>query len=249
MAQETALRKAADILRHTKHGVALTGAGISVASGIPAFRGSQGLWEKWDPRIFEISFFRQDPVQSWTLLLELDKLMMAAKPNEGHKALAELERMGIITAVITQNIDGLHQEAGSRDVVEFHGSSRRMRCMQCGRTWAREEIEISPDSLPPRCGCRGLIKPDVVFFGEAIPGEAGISAYSACNACEVMLVVGTSAVVAPASHLPVIAKQAGAKLIEINMEPSALGNLSDFVLLGEASVILPQLLQEVKKPA
>jgi NAD-dependent deacetylase len=155
--------------------------------------------------------------------------------------------MGIITAVITQNIDGLHQEAGSRDVVEFHGSSRRMRCLQCSRTWAREEISL--DSLPPRCDCHGLIKPDVVFFGEAIPGEAGMSAYSACNACEVMLVVGTSAVVAPASQLPLIAKQAGAKIIEMNKEPSALGSLSDFVLLGEASVILPQLMQEVKKSA
>ncbi|MDR1397126.1 MAG: NAD-dependent deacylase [Desulfarculales bacterium] len=247
MTQEATLKKAADILRNTRHAVALTGAGVSVASGIPAFRGSQGLWEKWDPRIFEISFFRQDPVQGWTLLLELDKLMMAARPNEGHNALAELERMGIVTAVITQNIDGLHQEAGSRDVVEFHGSSRRMRCMQCGRTWAREEISL--DSLPPRCGCSGLIKPDVVFFGEAIPEQAGISAYGACNACEVMLVVGTSAVVAPASHLPVIAKQAGAKIIEINMEPSALGSLSDFVILGEASAILPQLVEAVKKPA
>jgi NAD-dependent deacetylase len=248
MTQEAGIKQAAAMLRGNKHAVALTGAGISVASGIPAFRGSQGLWEKWDPRIFEISSFRQDPVQGWKLLMELDKLMLAAQPNPGHKALAELERMGIVTAIITQNIDGLHQLAGSRDVVEFHGSSRRMRCLKCGRGGAREEISL--DQLPPRCSsCQGVIKPDVVFFGEAIPEEAGISAYSAARACEIMLVVGTSAVVAPASHLPVIAKQSRAKIIEINMEPSALGSLSDLVLLGEASEIMPQIVQYIKSPA
>jgi NAD-dependent deacetylase len=179
--------------------------------------------------------------------MELDKLMLGAKPNPGHAALAELENMGIVTAVITQNIDGLHQLAGSRDVVEFHGSSRRMRCLKCGRTWAREDISL--EQLPPRCECQGVIKPDIVFFGEAIPEEAGISAYSAAQACEIMLVVGTSAVVAPASHLPVIAKQSGAKIIEVNMEPSALGKLSDLVLLGEASEIMPQLVRQVKHQA
>jgi NAD-dependent deacetylase len=247
MTQETSIKKAAEMLRSSKHAVALTGAGISVASGIPAFRGSQGLWEKWDPRVFEISSFRQDPVQGWTLLMELDKLMLSAKPNPGHKALAELEDMGIVSAVITQNIDGLHQMAGSRDVVEFHGSSRRMRCLKCGRGWAREEISL--DKLPPRCQCQGVIKPDIVFFGEAIPEEAGISAYGAAQACEIMLVIGTSAVVAPASHLPVIAKQSGAKIIEINMEPSALGSMSDLVLLGEASEIIPKIVQYIKNEA
>ena len=244
MTQEQTIKKVAEILGNSTHAVALTGAGISVESGIPAFRGSQGLWEKWDPRIFEISFFRQDPVQSWQLLMELDKLMMAAQPNEGHKALAELERMGIVQVVITQNIDGLHQEAGSGEVVEFHGSSRRMRCLECGKPWPREQVSL--DELPPLCTCKGLIKPDVVFFGEAIPEQAGIAAYGASNACEAMLVIGTSAVVAPASHLPSIAKRAGAKVIEINMEPSALGNISDFVLLGSASEILPRIIKEIK---
>ncbi len=244
MAQEKTIKEVAGILRNTKKAVALTGAGISVESGIPAFRGSQGLWEKWDPRIFEISFFRKDPVQGWQLLMEMDKMMMGAKPNQGHLGLVELERMGILQAVITQNIDGLHQEAGSRDVVEFHGSARRLRCLKCAKSWTHDQVSF--DTLPPYCSCGGVIKPDIVFFGEAIPQDAGISAYSASQYCEVMLVVGTSAVVAPASHLPVMAKQSGAKVIEINMEPSALGKVSDYVLIGSAGEILPQIIAEIK---
>ena len=244
MSQDKAIKEAADILRNTKKAIALTGAGISVESGIPAFRGSQGLWEKWDPRIFEISFFRKDPVQGWQLLMEMDKMMMGAKPNPGHLGLVELENMGILQTVITQNIDGLHQEAGSRDVVEFHGSARRLRCLKCAKP--RTHDEVSFEKLPPYCDCGGVIKPDIVFFGEAIPQDAGISAYTASQACDAMLVIGTSAVVAPASHLPVMAKQGGAKIIEINMEPSALGRISDYVLIGSAGDILNQIINEIK---
>lgn len=244
MAQEKDIKEVADILRNTKKAVALTGAGISVESGIPAFRGSQGLWEKWDPNIFEISFFRKNPKRGWELLQEMDKMMMDAKPNQGHLSLVELERMGILQAVITQNIDGLHDAAGNRDVVEFHGSARRLRCLKCARPYKHGEVSF--ESLPPYCACGGVIKPDIVFFGEAIPQDAGISAYTASQHCEVMLVIGTSAVVAPASHLPVMAKQAGAKVIEINMEPSALGKISDYVLIGSAGVVLPRIIAEIK---
>lgn len=244
MSQEQDIKKVAELLGKTKKAVALTGAGISVESGIPAFRGSQGLWEKWDPRIFEISFFRKDPVQGWQLLMEMDKMMMDARPNQGHLSLVELERMGILQAIITQNIDGLHHEAGSRDVVEFHGNARRLRCLKCTKAVTHEQVSFDP--LPPYCSCGGVIKPDIVFFGEAIPQDAGISAYTASQHCEVMLVIGTSAVVAPASHLPVMAKQCGATVVEINMEPSALGNICDYVLIGSAGEVLPQIISQIK---
>lgn len=244
---EDKLREVAEILAASTSTVALTGAGISVDSGIPAFRGSQGLWGKYDPMEYaSIEAFRRDPARVWAMLNELDDLVWAARPNPAHQALAQLESLGVLDIVVTQNIDGLHQEAGSRAVVEFHGSGRRLVCLECGLIMGRSELPLTV--MPPRCSCGGLIKPDVVFFGEPIPQRAMLAAMAAAQACTVMLVVGTSAVVAPASHLPVLAQSAGAKVIEINPEPTPLtGRVADLSLRASGSQALPALVEMIRR--
>ena len=235
----------ARVLAQASQVVALTGAGISVESGIPAFRGSQGLWEKYDPLEFaSIDAFKANPARVWGMLLELDHLVRSAQPNPAHQALARLEELGHLAGVVTQNIDGLHQAAGSRFVVEFHGSGRRLVCLSCGRLVGRAEIIMEP--LPPRCACGGVVKPDIVFFGEPIPERAAMTALALASSCQVMLVVGTSALVAPASHLPLLAKQSGAQVVEINLEPTGLSKyVSDHVFHRRASQVLPLLAQAV----
>lgn len=244
---EDKLRQIAEILAASTSTVALTGAGISVDSGIPAFRGSQGLWGKYDPMEYaSIEAFLRDPARVWGMLHELDELIFSARPNQAHHCLAQLEKLGALNIVVTQNIDGLHQEAGSRAVVEFHGSSRRLRCLECGQVLGRNELTM--DIMPPRCSCGGLIKPDVVFFGEPIPQRAMLAAMAAAQACTAMLVVGTSAVVAPASHLPILAQSAGAKVIEINLEPTPLtGRVADLSLRAGGSEVLPTLVEMVRR--
>lgn len=226
--------------------MALTGAGISVESGIPAFRGAQGLWERYDPMEYaSIEGFMADPAKVWGMLRELEELVLGARPNPAHQALARLEQIGSLSSVVTQNIDGLHQAAGSRHVVEFHGSGRRLRCIDCGRQIRRSELMM--DELPPRCGCGGIIKPDVVFIGEAIPERAAMTAFTLASACQVMLVVGTSGAMAPASQLPVMAKRAGATVVEINLERSQLSReVSDYIFEASASQVLPRLVAEVE---
>ena len=222
--------------------MALTGAGISVESGIPAFRGSQGLWDRYDPMEFAyIGAFLADPGKVWRMLVELEDTVAQARPNPGHLALAELESMGHLRAVITQNIDGLHQAAGNKNVIEFHGNGRRLICLSCHKTYPPEIV--NPVALPPRCTCQGILKPDVVFFGEPIPLEASQRAFEEVRTCDMMLVVGTSAVVAPASNLPYLAKKQGALIVEINLEKTHLSDtISDYVLEASASHALSTIL-------
>ncbi|MGD9124206.1 MAG: NAD-dependent deacylase [Desulfarculaceae bacterium] len=231
----------ADLLVRSSEIMALTGAGISVESGIPAFRGAQGLWERYDPMEYaSIQAFRANPAKVWKMLVEMGDLVQNARPNPAHQALARLEELARLRMVVTQNIDGLHQAAGSKSVVEFHGSGRRLRCLDCSRTFSQEEVELEP--LPPRCPCGGLIKPDVIFFGESIPDQAARAALSAASICQVMIVAGTSASVAPATHLPILAKQAGGKVVEINLEPTPLTpDISDYFFGQSASQVLPQI--------
>jgi NAD-dependent deacetylase len=225
--------------------VALTGAGLSVESGIPAFRGSQGLWDRFDPMEFaHIEAFRADPRKVWKMLAELGELVDRARPNPAHRGLARLEELGYLRAVITQNIDALHQRAGSREVIEFHGNGQRLVCLDCGRGYAKESVTL--ETLPPRCSCGGVLKPDVIFFGEPIPPEASEKALAYCRQCDVLLVIGTSAVVAPASHLPLIAKQQGARIVEINLERTHLSDtISDVVLETSASQALNDILEQL----
>lgn len=238
---QSQIREVAELLAQANQVVALTGAGISVESGIPAFRGAQGLWEKYDPMEFaSIESFNADPARVWGMLIELDHLVRQALPNPAHEALARLEQAGHLSGVVTQNIDGLHQAAGSRFVVEFHGAGRRLRCLSCQRQLSRAEVLL--DQLPPRCGCGGLVKPDVVFFGEPIPERAAMTAFALASSCQVMLVV------APASHLPLLAKSARAKVVEINLEPTALSQrISDYVFHDSASAVLPALAAALKE--
>lgn len=234
-------------LSQSRYAVALTGAGISVESGIPDFRSEDGLWSRYDPAEFGyIESFRADPAKVWRMLLELDRLVTNALPNPAHFALAELERRNIIKMVITQNVDGLHQRAGSVKVVEFHGNSRSLKCDLCGKRLTRQEVSLH--KLPPLCPCGGVLRPDLVFFGEAIPPLAYKEAVSAAYECDVILVIGTSASVAPASIIPRIAKQHGAFLLEINPKPSELTfHMTDLHIAELAGVALPAIIAALDK--
>jgi NAD-dependent deacetylase len=238
-------RAALDIIK-AKTVVALTGAGMSAESGIPTFRDPGGFWEKYDPEVYaNIDTFFSQPEKPWQMVKGFDR-QVKAKPNLGHLALAEMENLGFLNEIITQNVDNLHQEAGSTDVVEFHGNLRRGVCLACGKYYKWEEISL--EKLPPRCECNGILKPDAVFFGEQIPQEAFQRSYEASRNCRLMLVVGTSAVVYPAASIPQIAKQAGAMVVEINPEPTPLTDVvSDYIIRGKSGVILPEIVQEIKR--
>lgn len=237
--------RAAELLRRNRRAIALTGAGISVDSGIPDFRSPGGLWTKYEPMEYAtIEAFRRDPEKVWQMLLEVDELVRDAEPNAGHRALAELERMGVVRGIVTQNIDGLHQRAGSRAVVEFHGGSHRLRCLSCDGTWDAVDL---PRGEMPRCDrCQVPLKPDIVFFGEAIGRKALADAFGLAGDCDAVLVVGTSATVSPASEVPVLAKRRGAVLLEFNLEQTPLSDLADVCVLGSASETLPALVEALR---
>ncbi len=232
-----------DLLTSGAVGVALTGAGISIDSGIPAFRGAQGLWEKYDPMEFaHIDSFLADPGKVWGMLREMGEIIDQAEPNDAHRHLAELERRGILAGVITQNVDNLHREAGSKQVIEFHGNGAQVICLDCRRTRPAAEVDLSV--LPPRCSCGGLLKPDVVLFGEPIPSAAMLKAYGLIESTQFMMVVATSAVVAPASMLPQAAKSRGATIIEVNPEPTPLSRgVSDLIFREPAETLLGRVIE------
>ena len=242
------IQKAAGEILHSKKTIAFTGAGISVESGIPDFRGAQGLWQKYDPEEYaHIHAFYSNPERVWLMLKDMFALVMSANPNPAHYGLAELERMGLLSSIITQNVDGLHQAAGSHKVVEFHGSHRTLTCLKCSTTIDGSSLKM--EDLPPRCSrCSSLLKPDVVFFGEPIPWEAQSISFKESNSCSLVLVIGTSAVVYPAASIPITAKERGATVIEINMERTPLTDqISDYLLAGSAGEIVPALVEEVKR--
>lgn len=236
----------AKLLLESRYAVALTGAGISVESGIPDFRGQGGVWTRYDPFEYgHIESFRANPAKVWKMLIELDALMQSVSPNEAHLALGELENLGIIKMVITQNVDRLHQRGGSSNVVEFHGNFRDMRCDNCQMPFLRENVSL--ERLPPLCSCGGPIRPDVVLFGEAIPAKAYSRAFAAAEKCDLMIVVGTSASVAPASELPLIAKRRGAHILEINPELSELSRwITDLHIMEAAGAALGNIVKIVK---
>ena len=241
MADDLLIRLADDI-RASKKTIALTGAGISVESGIPDFRSAGGLWSRYDPEEYaHIDGFHRDPVKIWNMLREIIAVIRAAEPNPGHRALAELEEMGYLSSVITQNVDGLHQAAGSRRVIEFHGSNRYLICLRCGYRGETEAFDT--DATVPRCPqCDAVLKPDVVFFGEPIPGDAMREAFEEARQADLVLVIGTSAVVFPASSIPSTARDRGARVVEINLEETPLtGRVSDYIIQAPAGEALPQV--------
>jgi NAD-dependent deacetylase len=243
--KEITPRELAALIRRYPRVVALTGAGISVASGIPSFRGAGGLWDRYDPMEYaHIQAFRRDPVKVWQLLKEMDDTVSRARPNPAHYALAELEAKGYLTGIITQNVDNLHQAAGSKRVVEYHGNARRFVCDTCKGHQPRETLDFS--QTPLYCLCGGLIRPDVVFFGEAIPPVAQQEAEDLAQHCDLLLVIGTSGEVAPASYIPHIARQWQAIIVENNLEPTRLTySITDHFLPGPAGEVLPLVIKEL----
>ena len=240
------IARAARDLMEAPRAVALTGAGISIESGIPPFRGPGGLWEKIDPmEVAHIDALRRDPHKVWERLIQgMLKVLAKAAPNAAHRGLAALEELGQLETVITQNVDGLHQQAGSRDVIEFHGSFAWQRCMTCERRRPSETLDLAV--IPPRCECGGILRPDCVFFGEMIPPEHLARAQQLSAGSQVMLVVGTSATVHPAAMLPLIAREAGARVIEVNPEPTPLtARISDYLIPGPAAQVVGDLADAV----
>ena len=262
---EDLIQRAAEDLIRTKYRIALTGAGISTESGIPDFRGPDGIWTKnpeAERKAYEVyDQFRADPKRFWEERLDpagsMSRLFSIlgeigrVQPNPGHYALAELEKMGILSWIITQNVDGLHQKAGSKRVIEYHGGINKFRCVVCNRRFDKDELNLEKirmeGKLPPYCQCGGVIKDDGVFFGEPIPTDVLERSQKEAWKCDLMLICGTSAVVYPFASLPEIANP-GTIIIEINAEPTPLsGRISDYLIRGKTGEILPKIVESVRK--
>ncbi len=239
--------KAAELIKSAKRVCAFTGAGISVESGIPPFRGQGGLWNQYDPKFIEIDYFHEHNKESWALIKEIFyDFFGRAKPNAAHQAIAELETRGLVKTVITQNIDNLHQEAGSKNVLEFHGTASRMVCLDCHKTFAATDIDLN--QLPPECpNCAvGRLKPDFIFFGEGIPEPARSLSFKEAELADVFIVVGTTGEVMPACMIPAAASQNGASVIEVNTSPSRFtGSVTDIFLQGPATSVMTKLLANI----
>ncbi len=224
--------------------VAFTGAGISAESGIPTYRGADGVWKKYDPAKFaSIDYFYKDPSYYWNFFREVRYPgLKEASPNPGHYALAKLEEKGL-RSVITQNIDGLHRLAGSSKVLEIHGNTRRIICLKCSKKYTMDEAyELLHSQMPPKCpDCQGLLKPDVVLFGESLPLDVLNEAQEEARRCDLFLSIGSSLVVQPAASLPGMAKDGQSKLVIINKEPTSFDFKADLVIHGSASEALSKI--------
>lgn len=244
---EENIHAASALIHNSEYLVAFTGAGISVESGIPPFRGSDGLWSKYNPEVLDLNYFHRNPKDSWVVIKEIFYDFFGnALPNAGHLSLSVLEEMGKLKCVITQNIDNLHQAAGNTIIHEFHGNSQKMICTNCGKHFTVPEVDL--DTLPPLCDvCQGLLKPDFIFFGESIPMDAYHASIKAAELADVFIIIGSTGEVMPANQIPVMAKQHGAKIIEINPEPSNYTHrITDIYLQGKAGDILTQIVNFVK---
>ena len=253
----TKLDKVVQLVRHSEYLVALVGAGLSVESGIPPFRGPGGLWTKYgEPPLLAYHEFVRDPKQWWEARLldeeepgnpvhELKVAVDRAGPNLGHYALVDLEKLGVLKHVITQNVDNLHRRAGSQELLEIHGNRAWLRCIDCGLRRPREGISLL--DLPPRCpDCGGVIKADTVMFGEPIPPAVLQACWEQAERCDCMLLVGTSGSVNPAARLPLVARERGAALIEVNPHSTALTSICDVALSGPSGELLPLLVERLR---
>jgi NAD-dependent deacetylase len=242
---ETVVSKLKKLVSMSDQIVAFTGAGFSAESGISTFRGAGGLWSKYDPNIYaNIDIFMQDSTYYWSFFRdERYPVIKKAKPNAGHYALVELEKIGKLYRVITQNIDGLHQVAGSSDVIELHGNTRKINCLSCSKTYTMDETyELLQKELPPKCSCGGDLKPSTILFGEPLPQVALDMAMLASKNCDLFLVLGSSLVVHPAASMPRIAKKNGVALVIVNIDPTPLDEMADIVINDSASKVLSQLI-------
>jgi NAD-dependent deacetylase len=250
--QDTAIRQAAQLLCKARYVMAITGAGISVESGIPPFRGPGGLWTKYgEPPMNGYQQFLDNPRRAWEERLNptgpseiLRTTVANANPNPGHQALVAMEERGLLRYLITQNVDNLHRRAGSQNLLEIHGNSTLTRCLQCTSRYALADTPL--DVLPPSCPrCNGMLKIDTVAFGEPIPPDVLTQCQQTTERCDCMMVIGTSATVYPAAWFPMQVRDRGGVLIEVNLYESELTPMCAVSLRGKAGDILPQLVQAV----
>lgn len=236
--------EAAAILKQASSVFVLTGAGISAESGIPTFRGADGLWKNYSATdLATPQAFQHNPQLVWEWYNWRQALISKAAPNPAHYAIVHLEKRSTEFLLLTQNVDKLHNRAGSKNVLELHGNIFRIRCVQCGSIGVSSCEPEKTDHEMPICECGGLLRPDVVWFGEAIPQDVWQAALEFLSTADVALICGTSGVVWPAAAIPEIAKQSGVKTIEVNLEPTPVTSLVDVSLLGKAGEILPQIVQ------
>ena len=235
--------KAVSLLKQSQNTVALTGAGVSTESGIPDFRGKDGLWSRFDPYEYgTMGAFLADPEKVWQMLAGLLKIT-DAEPNTGHKGLAALEEKGLLTGIITQNIDRLHQKGGSKNVVEFHGSLDTFSCLSCGENFSLSHIKQC--SLPPHCAaCDAILKPDIVFYDEHIPDMTFSRSRQLLGSADLLVVAGTSCQTEPAARIPYYIHNRGGKIIEINKEP-ALNHLAAVTLEGNFTTVMEKLIEHL----
>ncbi len=235
------IKKASELIRTSKYGVAFTGAGISVDSGIPAFRGADGLWTTVDPIYFELEYFQKKPYQSWAKIKEIfyEKLV-DIEPNVSHQMLAAMEKRGFVESVITQNIDHLHQKAGSRFVYELHGTYKQIVCTECSSEYDMSFVDFN--FLPPTCYvCKGILKPDIVFFNESIPTFALTRSKAEAERSDVFVIIGTKGEVYPANSIPLKAKETGSTIIEINTSESHYTDtITDIFIKERASDVMEE---------
>lgn len=241
-------QKAAELIKNSKHTTVFTGAGVSVESGVPPFRGEEGLWNDYDPIILDLKNFYKNPEESWITIKKIFyDYFGKAEPNKAHQVIARLEKDGYVKAVITQNIDNLHQQAGSKNVFEFHGNSRHLVCIECG-----EEYPVTDEllaELPPKCKkCGEVLKPDFVFFGEAIPEREEKLSFEEAEKADLFIVIGTTGEVQPASLIPVVARSKGAKIMEINIKKSNFtDDITDLFIEEKASLAMEKIEAELYK--
>lgn len=236
------IKETAEIIRQSEFTCAFTGAGISVESGIPPFRGKLGLWNKYDPQVLDLGYYLDNPETCWVIIREIFyDFFSDARPNKAHRILAQMEDKGLLQSVITQNIDNLHQESGSKIVHEFHGNAKKLKCLKCGKIYNAKDIDFT--RIPPRCADDGeVLKPDFIFFGEGIPPDAYKNSFANAEKAEVCMIVGSTGEVTPASFVPRTAKLNGAVIIEINPEESMFTNqITDIHLKGKAGEVLSKL--------
>jgi NAD-dependent deacetylase len=252
--QKQSIEKVAALISRAKRIVVFSGAGVSTESGIPDFRSPGGIWSRFDPEEFTIHRFLASPgtrLKQWKLLIE-SGLIVKAQPNRAHLAVAELERVGKLDCVITQNIDNLHQKAGNspEKVFELHGTMNFAKCLTCFRRYSMEDLlgRLNLDNEAPLCPeCDGILKPDVIFFGEQLPAEALQQSIDHSRQCDLLIVIGSSLVVYPAAYMPVYPKEAGASVVIVILPVTDLDQEADVVVHGKAGEVMPLILQAVKR--
>ena len=242
----------ADKIKQGGKNIVFTGAGISTESGIPDYRSQGGIWDKFRPVYFdEFMSAREAREEYWRRWKALYKGITRAEPNAGHTAIARLDQMGLLEALITQNVDGLHQEAGLADkkIIELHGNTRRIRCMSCRNITATEEVQarLNSGDAAPECECGGYLKPDTISFGQAMPVDAVEKATALSHTSDFFLVVGSTLLVQPAAHMPVYAKQNNAFLAIVNLSDTPCDNLCDVLIRDKAGKVLQRIVREVEK--